>query len=89
MRTLQKLSGQRLLTFRLTGPSVTANDYKEKTIIFLTGGGRGVGKICNKLFAEDVNTEINCMQVKKSVCRQTETHPKNCLQQEPHIKKSV
>ena len=40
------------------------------TIIFLTGEGRG-GKFGNKFFAEAVNTEINCMQEKKSVCRKT------------------
>ena len=36
------------------------------------------GKFLNKLFAEVViiDTEINCMQVKKSVCRKTETQKK-------------
>ena len=43
------------------------------------------GNFCNKLFAEVVNTEINCMQVKKSVCRKRETQ-KSFLQQETHIK---
>ena len=43
------------------------------------------GNFCNKLFAEVVNTEINCMQVKKSVCSKRETQ-KSFLQQETHIK---
>ena len=43
------------------------------------------GKFCNKFFAEVVNTEINCMQVKKSVFRKRETQ-KSFLQQETHIK---
>lgn len=36
-------TGQRLSTFRPTAPSVTADDYKEKTIIFWLGGGGGGG----------------------------------------------
>ena len=47
---------------------------------FLTGGGGGggggVAKVCEKFFAEAVNTELNCMQVKKSVFRKTKT-PQN------------
>ena len=34
---------------------------RERTINFFDGGGGGVGKFSNKLFAEAVNTEISCM----------------------------
>ena len=51
-----------------------------RTILFLTGVR--VGKFSIKLFAEAVNTEINCMQVKS----QEDEDTKNCLQKEPHIK---
>ena len=51
-----------------------------RTILFLTGVR--VGKFSSKLFAEAVNTEINCMQVKS----QEDEDTKNCLQKEPHIK---
>ena len=55
-----------------------------RTIIFLTGGGgggggggaRGVGKLWNRLFAEAVRTEINCMEVKIKVLAWRRKHKK-------------
>ena len=50
----------------------------------MTGGGGGGGgrKFWNKLFAEAVNTEINCMQVKNKVFAGRRRHLKKCL----HVK---
>ena len=55
---------------------------------FFDGGGGG-GKFWNKLFAEAVNAEINSMQVKKSVCRKTETHTKKLFAQGAAYKKML
>ena len=66
--------------------------HEGRTIIFWRGRWR-VGKFWNKLFAEAVNTEINCMQVKKVfagrrrhtkkiVCSSQQLMKKNCL----HVK---
>ena len=48
-----------------------------------------VGKsVLDKLFAEAINTEINCMQLKKNGCRKTDTHKKIvCCRS--HIKKCL
>ena len=66
--------------------------YKGRTITFFDGwrgggggGGRGWEIFRNKLFAEAVNTERNCMQVKKKVFTGNRGAEKNCLQQEPNV----
>jgi len=51
----------------------------------LTGEER-FGNFWNKLFAQAVNTEINSMLVKTKVFA---GRKKNCLQQEPHLKKCL
>ena len=44
---------------------------------FFVGGRGEVGKsVLEKLFADAINTEINCMQLKKIVCRKTDTQKK-------------
>ena len=40
------------------------------------------------MFAEAVNTELNCMKVKKK-CLHEDGDTKKCLQQEPNIKKCL
>ena len=45
--------------------------------LFFVGGRGEVGKsVLEKLSADAINTEINCMQLKKIVCRKTDTQKK-------------
>ena len=62
------------------------HSFRDGLHYFLTGAGAGRGKFWNKLFAETVNTEINCMQVKNKVFAGRRRHKINCLQQKPLIK---
>ena len=54
---------------------------------FFDGRGWEGGNFLDKLFAETVNTEINCMQVRNKVFAGRRRHKINCLQQKPLIKK--